>query len=188
MQRSPTKSQQGFPWAIDDLLCKATAFYFFKVEFKVFAAWPILWTGQSVLVCQAPWKRCTCSPLVFEKTWVGYLPCGRAPAPPHSAACCSLLVPGLAVASHHGVVVAVHTSQDGVVEGGCWAVRAFCGAVGALTALAAEDLLERRAHFLVSVRVDDRVHGRVELSEEQEEFFIGQDIALGTANIEEQQD
>lgn len=137
---------------------------------------------------QAPWKRCTCSPLVFEKRWVGYLPCGRAPAPPYSAACCSLSVPGLAVASHHGVVIAVHASQDGVVEGGRWAVRAFGGTVGALTALAAEDLLERRAHFLVPVRVDDGVHGRVELCQEQEEFFIGQDIALGTTNIEEQQD
>lgn len=95
---------------------------------------------------------------------------------------------GLAVVSHHGVVVAVDASQDGVVQGGGRAVRAFGGAVGALAALAAQDLLERRAHLLVPVGVDDGVHGRVELRQEQEEFFIGQDIALGTANVEEQQD
>lgn len=86
------------------------------------------------------------------------------------------------------MVIAVHASQDGVVQGGCRAIRALGGAVGALAALAAEDLLERRTHFLVPVGVDDGVHGRVELCQEQEEFFIGQDIALGTANIEEQQD
>lgn len=90
--------------------------------------------------------------------------------------------------SHHGVVVAVHAGQDGVVQGRRRPIRALGGAVGALAALAAQDLLERRAHFLVSVGVDDGVHGRVELRQEQEEFFIGQDIALGTANIEEQQD
>lgn len=119
---------------------------------------------------------------------MGYLPWGQAPAPPHSVARCSLSVTQLAVFSHHGVVIAVHASQDGVVEGGRRAIRAFGGAVGALTALAAEDLLERRTHFLVSVGVDDGVHGRVELCQEQKEFFVGQDIALGTANIEEQQD
>lgn len=89
---------------------------------------------------------------------------------------------------HHRVVVAVDAGQDGVVERGCRAVRAFGGAVGALAALAAEDLLEGGAHLLVPVGVDDGVHGGVELCQEQEEFFIGQDVALGTANIEEQQD
>lgn len=119
---------------------------------------------------------------------MGYLPWGHAPAPPRDVACCSLSVTRLAVVSHHGVVVAVDSSQDGVVEGGCRPIRAFGRAIGALTALAAEDLLERCAHFLVPVGVDDGVHGRVELCQEQEEFFIGQDIALGTANIKEQQD
>lgn len=94
---------------------------------------------------------------------------------------------GPAVASYHGVVVAVDASQDGVVEGGGRAVRAFGGAIGALAALAAQDLLERRAHFLVPVGVYYGVHGRIELCQEKEEFFIGQDIALGTANIKEQQ-
>lgn len=102
--------------------------------------------------------------------------------------CCSLPVAGLAVVSHHGVVIAVDAGQDGVVEGGGRAIRAFGGAVGALAALAAQDLLERCAHLLVSVGVDDGVHGRVELCQEQEEFFIGQDVALGAANIKEQQD
>lgn len=113
---------------------------------------------------------------------LGYLPRGPAASP------AALSVTRPAVASHHGVVIAVHASQDGVVEGGRRPIRAFGGAIGALAALAAEDLLERRTHFLVPVGIDDGVHGRVELRQEQEEFFIGQDIALRTANIEEQQD
>lgn len=89
---------------------------------------------------------------------------------------------------HHRVVVAVDAGQDGVVERGGRAVRAFGGAVGALTALAAEDLLEGRTHLLVPVGVDDGVHGGVELCQEQEELLVGQDIALWAAHIEEKQD
>lgn len=126
---------------------------------------------------------------MFEKTlWVGYFPQGRAPTPLCGVARCSLSATRLAAVLHHWVVIAVDASQDGVVKRGRWPVRAFGGAVGILAALAAEDLLESRAHLLVPVGVDDGVHGRVELRQKQEKFFIGQDIALGTANIEEQQD
>lgn len=89
---------------------------------------------------------------------------------------------------HHRVVIAVDASQDGVVERGGRAVGAFGGAVGALAALAAEDLLEGSAHLLVPVGVDDGVHGGVELCQEQEEFLVGQDIALWATHIEEKQD
>lgn len=86
------------------------------------------------------------------------------------------------------MVIAVDAGQDGVVERGRWAVRAFGGAVGVVAALAAEDLLEGRAHLLVPVGVDDGVHGGVELSQEQEELLVGQDVALRAADVEEQQD
>lgn len=86
------------------------------------------------------------------------------------------------------MVIAVDTGQDGVVERGRRAVRAFGGAVGVVAALAAEDLLEGRAHLLVPVGVDDGVHGGVELSQEQEELLVGQDVALRAADVEEQQD
>lgn len=86
------------------------------------------------------------------------------------------------------MVIAVNSSQDGVVEGGSWAVGAFGGAAGVLTALAAEDLPEGGAHLLVAVGVDDGVHGRVELGKQEEEFLVGQNITLWTAHIEKQQD
>lgn len=82
------------------------------------------------------------------------------------------------------MVIAVNSSQDGVVEGGSRAVGAFRGAAGVLTALAAEDLPEGCAHLLVAVGVDDGVHGRVELSQQKEEFLVGQNITLWTAHVE----
>lgn len=85
---------------------------------------------------------------------------------------------------NHRVVIVVNPSQDGVVEGGSRAVRAFRRAVGALTALAAEDLSEGGAHLFVSVGVDDGVHGRVELSKEEEKFLIGQHIALWATHVQ----
>ena len=81
------------------------------------------------------------------------------------------------------MVIAVNSGQDGVVEGGSRAVRAFCGATGVVTALAAEDLSEGGAHLLVTVGVDDGVHGGVELSKQKEKFLIGQDVTLWTAHI-----
>lgn len=172
----------GYRWPLPQGIC----LLLFESRIKGLAARPVLWTGWTSPVCRAPWKRSTCSPLVFEKTlWVGYLPRGRAPTPLHSVACCSLSATRPAVVLHHWVVIAVDASQDGVVERGCWPVRAFGGAVGTLAALAAEDLLEGCAHLLVPVGVDDGVHGRVELCQEQEKFFIGQDVALGTAHIKE---
>lgn len=86
---------------------------------------------------------------------------------------------------NHGVVIAVDSSQDGVVEGGSRAVRAFRRAVGVLAALAAEDLPEGGAHLLVSVGVDDGVHGRIELGKEEEEFLIGQNIALWATHVQQ---
>lgn len=81
------------------------------------------------------------------------------------------------------MVIAVNSSQDGVVEGGSRAVWAFCGAAGVLTALAAEDLPKGGAHFFVAVGVNDGVHGRVEFSKEKEEFLIGQHVALRTTHV-----
>jgi hypothetical protein len=86
---------------------------------------------------------------------------------------------------NHRVVIAVNSSQDGVVEGGGRAVGAFSGATGCLAALAAEDLSEGGAHLLVAVGVDDRVHRRVELSQEKEEFLVSQDITLWAAHIQQ---
>lgn len=83
------------------------------------------------------------------------------------------------------MVIAVNSSQDGVVEGGSRAVWAFRGAAGVLTALAAEDLSEGGTHLLVTVGVDDGVHGRVELGKQKEKFLIGQNVTLRTAHIEE---
>lgn len=149
-------------------------------------AWQHSWSRHQLL-CRAAWKRSARSPLVFEKkkkkhnkkTFTSGLPprggfVGRAA--------------GWRGALHHRVVIAVDAGQDGVVERGRRAVRAFGGAVGIVAALAAEDLLEGRAHLLVPVGVDDGVHGRVELGQEQEELLVGQDVALRAADVEEQQD
>lgn len=76
------------------------------------------------------------------------------------------------------------SGQDGVVEGGSRAVRAFSGAAGVLAALTAEDLPEGGAHLLVAVGVDDGVHGGVELGKQEEKLLIGQDVTLGTAHVE----
>lgn len=84
---------------------------------------------------------------------------------------------------NHRVVIAVNSSQDGVVEGGSRAVWAFRGAVGVLAALTTEDLSEGGTHLLVPVGVDDGVHGRVEFSEEEEKFLISQNIALWATHI-----
>ena len=89
---------------------------------------------------------------------------------------------------NHRVVIAVNSGQDGVVEGGSWAVGAFRGAAGVLAALAAEDLSKGGAHLLVAVGVDDGVHGGVELSKQEEKFLIGQDITLWAAHVKKQQD
>ena len=86
---------------------------------------------------------------------------------------------------NHGVVVAVNSSQDGVVEGGGGAVRAFRGAAAALAALAAQDLPEGGAHLLVAVGVDDGVHGRVELGEQKEKLLIGQNVTLRAAHVDQ---
>lgn len=51
--------------------------------------------------------------------------------------------------------------------------------------LAAQDLSESGAHLLVTVGVDDGIHGRVELCDEQEELLIGEDGAVGTEDVEE---
>ena len=89
---------------------------------------------------------------------------------------------------NHGVVVAVNASQDGVVEGGGGAVRAFRGAAAAVAALAAQYLPEGGAHLLVAVGVDDGVHGRVELGKQKEKLLIGQNVTLRAAHVEKQQD
>lgn len=88
------------------------------------------------------------------------------------------------------VVVVVHTAaQHCVVDGRRGPVRPLrCRPVDVLLPLTAQDLPEGGAHLLVAVGVDDGVHGRVELSEEQEELFIGEDIAAGTEDVEEEDD
>lgn len=86
------------------------------------------------------------------------------------------------------MVIAVNSGQDGVVEGGGRAVRAFRRAAGALAALAAQDLPEGGAHLLVAVGVDDGVHGRVELGQQKEELLVGQDVTLRAAHVQKQQD
>ena len=77
----------------------------------------------------------------------------------------------------------MNSSQNGVVDGGRWAVGAFRGAAGVLTALAAEDLPEGGAHLLVAVGVDDGVHGRVELGKQKEKLLIGQNVTLWAAHV-----
>lgn len=83
------------------------------------------------------------------------------------------------------MVIAVDSRQDGVVERGGGAVRAFRGAAGVLTALAAQDLPEGGAHLFVAVGVDDGVHGRVELGKQKEKLLIGQNVTLRAAHVEE---
>lgn len=78
-------------------------------------------------------------------------------------------------------------SQHRVVDGGGRAVGAL-GPVSALLPLAAEDLPEGGAHLLVAVGVDDGVHGRVELGQQQEELLVGQHIAAGAEDIQQQDD
>lgn len=85
---------------------------------------------------------------------------------------------------NHRVVIAVNSSQNGMVERGSGPIRAFCGATGVLIALATQDLPEGGAHLFVAVGVDDGVHSRVELSEEEEELLVGQDVALRTTHIQ----
>lgn len=60
--------------------------------------------------------------------------------------------------------------------------------VDVLLPLTAEDLPEGGAHLLVTVGVDDGVHGRVELGEKQEELLVGEDVAAGTEDVEKEDD
>lgn len=85
--------------------------------------------------------------------------------------------------SHHRVLVVVRSSQHRVVDGGGRAVGALRRAVDVLLPLAAEDLPEGGAHLLVPVGVDDGVHGRIELRQEQEELLEAQDVALAAEDI-----
>lgn len=87
------------------------------------------------------------------------------------------------------MVVHATAAQHSVVDGGRRPVGSLRRRpVDVLLPLAAQDLPEGGAHLLVSVGVDDGVHGRVELGEEQEELFVGEDIAVGTENVEEEDD
>ncbi len=88
------------------------------------------------------------------------------------------------------VVVLVHTAaQHGVVDWRRRAVRSLSRRpVDVLLPLTAQDLPEGGAHLLVAVGVDDGVHGRVELGEEQEELFIGEDIAVGAEDVKKEDD
>lgn len=60
--------------------------------------------------------------------------------------------------------------------------------VDVLLPLAAQDLPEGGAHLLVTVGVDDGVHGWVELSQKQEELFVGEDVAAGAEDVKEEDD
>lgn len=88
------------------------------------------------------------------------------------------------------VVVVVHAAaQHRLVDGRRGPVRALRHrAVDVLLPLAAQDLPEGGAHLLVAVGVDDGVHGRVELGEEQEELLVGEDVAAGAEDVEEEDD
>lgn len=86
------------------------------------------------------------------------------------------------------VVVVGGAAEYGVVDGGGGAVGTLGGgAVDVLRALAAQDLLEGDAHLLVAVRVDDGVHGGVELGEEQEELLEGEHVAVGAEHVQQEQ-
>lgn len=84
----------------------------------------------------------------------------------------------------------VHTAaQHRVVDGRRRSIRSLCSRpVDILLPLAAQDLPEGGAHLLVTVGVDDGVHGWVELSEKQEELFIGEDVATGAEDVEKEDD
>lgn len=80
-------------------------------------------------------------------------------------------------------------AQHRVVDGRRRPVGALRGrAVDVLLPLAAQDLPEGGAHLLVSVGVDDGVHGRVELGEKQEELLVSEDVAAGAEDIQEEDD
>lgn len=80
-------------------------------------------------------------------------------------------------------------AQHRVVDGRRWPVRALRRhAVDVLLPLTAQDLPEGGAHLLVTVRVDNGVHCRVELGEEQEELLVGEDVAAGAEDVEEEDD
>lgn len=84
-------------------------------------------------------------------------------------------------------VVVGATAQHRVVGGRRRPVRPLHHRpIGVLLPLAAEDLPEGGAHLLVAVGVDDGVHGRVELGEEQEELLISEDVAVGAEDVEEE--
>lgn len=87
-------------------------------------------------------------------------------------------------------MVMVHTAtQHRVVDWRRWSVRSLRRRpVDVLLPLTAQDLPEGGAHLLVAVGVDDGVHGRVELGEKQEELFIGEDVAVGTEDVEKEDD
>lgn len=84
------------------------------------------------------------------------------------------------------VVVVVHTAaQHRVVDGRRRPVGSLRRRpVDVLLPLTAQDLPEGGAHLLVTVGVDDGVHGRVELGEKQEELFIREDVAAGAEDVE----
>lgn len=84
----------------------------------------------------------------------------------------------------------VHAAaQHCVVDGRRRPVRALRHRpVDVLLPLTAQDLPEGGAHLFVTVGVDDGVHGRVELGKEQEELLVGEDVAAGAEDIEEEDD
>lgn len=88
------------------------------------------------------------------------------------------------------VVVVVHTAaQHRVVDGWRRPVRSLCrGPVDVFLPLTAQDLPEGGAHLLVTVGVNDGVHGRVELGKKQEELFIVKDVAAGTEDVKKEDD
>lgn len=87
------------------------------------------------------------------------------------------------------VMVVRPPAQDRVVYGRGRAVRAVGRRpVHVLLSLAAQDLPEGGAHLLVAVRVDDGVHGGVELGQEQEELLVGEHVAAGAEHVEQEDD
>lgn len=76
-----------------------------------------------------------------------------------------------------------------MVDGRSRAVGSLCRRpVDILLPLTAQDLPEGGAHLFVSVGVDDGVHGGVELSQKQEELFVGEDVTFGAEDVEEEDD